>query len=309
MARPAWPLSSIETRTPARLPATFATWFSVSETANADDRISSPISRCTVESSDSLASPAASAAVNATAMAASRLKNQAHTAVTIGASGEHGEQDEHAGPGRGCREPIAIAARPPAAAAATRPPSAKLCDTLKCAAAQVEGEEEHHVAGERAQHRVAPHRLAHHRAHVGQAPPAPAARRGPAPAGPGGCGGHAFRAGRRCAWAAVRLARAGGRLERDGPAVPDRVRPPAGRHRWPGRIAQARSGKNPAAGRRRPVPGWRREPAASPPARGVAARGTWRRGRSGCPPGAPRRPRPWPGFPPPPRRRSWRRSG
>ena len=31
------------------------------------------------------------------------------------------------------REPIAIAARPPAAAAATRAPSAKLCDTLKCA--------------------------------------------------------------------------------------------------------------------------------------------------------------------------------
>ena len=30
-------------------------------------------------------------------------------------------------------EPIAIAARPPAAAAATRAPSATLCDTPKCA--------------------------------------------------------------------------------------------------------------------------------------------------------------------------------
>ena len=132
MARPAGPLSSIETRTPARLPATFATWFSVSETANADDRISSPISRCTVESSDSLARPAASAAVNATAMAAVRLKKKAHAAVTIGATVSMANRMNTGARAR-IREPIAIAARPPAAAAATRAPSAKLCDTLKCA--------------------------------------------------------------------------------------------------------------------------------------------------------------------------------
>src|SRR2546430_2351259 len=121
----------IETSTPARLPATFATWFSVSETANADDRISSPISRCTVESSDSLASPAASAAVNATAIAASRLKNQAHAAVTTGARGSMANS-MNCGARDLIREPIAIAARPPSAAAATRAPSATLCDTPKC---------------------------------------------------------------------------------------------------------------------------------------------------------------------------------
>ena len=131
MARPASPLSSIETRTPARLPATFATWFSVSETANADDRISSRISRCTVESSASLASPAASAAVNATAMAAARLKNQAHVAVTIGARVSMANRMNWGARARS-REPIAIAARPPPAAAATRAPSATLCDTPKC---------------------------------------------------------------------------------------------------------------------------------------------------------------------------------
>ena len=131
MARPAWPLSSIETSTPTRLPATFDTWFSVSETANADDRISSPISRCTVESSDSLASPAANAAVNATAMAAARLKKKAHAAVTIGARVSM-ENRMNCGARARSREPAAIAARPPAAAAATRAPSAKLCDTPKC---------------------------------------------------------------------------------------------------------------------------------------------------------------------------------
>ncbi len=74
IASPTWPLPRIETSTPTTLPATLATWLNVSETANADDLISSPISRCTVESSASLASPAASAAVNATAIAAVRLK-------------------------------------------------------------------------------------------------------------------------------------------------------------------------------------------------------------------------------------------
>jgi len=132
MASPASPLSSIETSTPARLPATFATWFSVSETANADDRISSPISRCTVESSASLASPAARAAVNATAMTVVRLKNQAQVAVTIGARVSM-ENKMTAGARARSSEPIAIAASPPAAAAATRAPSATLCDTPKFA--------------------------------------------------------------------------------------------------------------------------------------------------------------------------------
>ena len=50
MARPTGPLLSIETSTPARPPATLATWFRVSETAKVEDRISSPISRCTMES-------------------------------------------------------------------------------------------------------------------------------------------------------------------------------------------------------------------------------------------------------------------
>ena len=99
MARPAGPLSSIETSTPARLPATLATWFSVSETANVEDRISSPISRCTIESCASLARLAQSTAANATAIAAARLKNQARDGRHHRRHGEHGEHDQLRGPG------------------------------------------------------------------------------------------------------------------------------------------------------------------------------------------------------------------
>src|SRR5215469_10526331 len=77
MARPACPLFSIDTSTPASPPATLATWLSVSDTANVDDLISSPISRCTIESCPSLARLAQKIAVNITATAAHRPNAQA----------------------------------------------------------------------------------------------------------------------------------------------------------------------------------------------------------------------------------------
>jgi hypothetical protein len=85
MARPTCPLLSIETSTPSRPPATLATWFRVSETAKVEDRISSPISRCTIESWASLARLAHKIAANATAITAGRPKNQAAVAATAGA--------------------------------------------------------------------------------------------------------------------------------------------------------------------------------------------------------------------------------
>jgi len=124
MARPAWPLSRIDTSTPTRPPATLATWLMVSETAKVDDRISSPISRCTIESCASLARLAHTMAANATAITAPRLKNQAATAATTGATVSTANMIS-CGARERSQDPMAIAKMLPAATAAARVASAK----------------------------------------------------------------------------------------------------------------------------------------------------------------------------------------
>ncbi len=63
-----------------------ATWLSDSEAANVDDRISSPMSRPTIESCPSLARLAQKIAVASTRTAVSRPKAAAQTAATTGAA-------------------------------------------------------------------------------------------------------------------------------------------------------------------------------------------------------------------------------
>ena len=130
--------------------------------------------------------------------------------------GEHGKQDELGGP-RPHQGPDRH--RGQAADRGRRHEGAErdVGRDAEVPGAQQEREEEDHVAGERAQHRVAPHRLAHHRAHVGQPPPAPGAGRRPASRGSVGAARTTFRPGRQ-----------GGRLERDGAAGRARFRPSIG---------------------------------------------------------------------------------
>ena len=130
MASPTCPLFSIETRTPARPPVTLETWFSVSDTENAEDLISSPISRCTIESCASLARPAQQVAANATSTAAASPKNQAHAAAAIGAIVSI-EYRIACGARARSTEPTAMAVRLPADTPATMAPSARLWETPK----------------------------------------------------------------------------------------------------------------------------------------------------------------------------------
>ena len=81
-ASPATPLEVKDMASPASPPATQASWWMVSEAASTEDLISSLISRCTMESSASLASTCPNAATRATTSAAHSPKKAAHTAVT-----------------------------------------------------------------------------------------------------------------------------------------------------------------------------------------------------------------------------------
>ncbi len=128
MPRPAWPLSSMDTSRPASPPTTQDNWCRVSDTANADERTSSLISRCTMESCASFASPVQSAATNATTSAVPKPKNHAHTPVTTVARASM-TYIRVAGACDPIADPMPIATRAPAAAAATIAPSATLCDT------------------------------------------------------------------------------------------------------------------------------------------------------------------------------------
>ena len=65
--------------------STFAVSETLNQVANVDDRISSPISRWTMESWPSLARLAQKIAVNMTTTAAHRPNVQAHITVTTGA--------------------------------------------------------------------------------------------------------------------------------------------------------------------------------------------------------------------------------
>lgn len=119
---------SMETSTPARPPATFATWLSVSDTANVEDRISSPISRWTIESWPSLARLAQKIAVNSTITAVHKPNDQAHTIVTTGAMPSTLNMISCGALPRK-KDPTTIEARLPSARPAARAPRAKLCDT------------------------------------------------------------------------------------------------------------------------------------------------------------------------------------
>jgi hypothetical protein len=118
----------MDTSTPASPPATFATWFRVSETENVDDLISSPISRPTIESWLSLARLAQKIEVNMTTTDAHRPNVQAHAAVTTGAIASTANMIR-CGERPRKNEPSTIDARLPSDRPAAAAASAKLCDT------------------------------------------------------------------------------------------------------------------------------------------------------------------------------------
>ncbi len=124
-ASPATPLSVMDMASPASPPATQASWWMVSDAARVEERISSGISRCTIESSASLASTWLNAATRATTSAAHRPKNAAQAAV-IAVDAQSSTNRIRCGARAFSSAPIPVPMNPPAPAAAIIAPSASL---------------------------------------------------------------------------------------------------------------------------------------------------------------------------------------